>query len=949
MFRKTSWARLQNTLSPAIALLLLIWIVPAASEPISYNDPFRAIALRATKPPDPPICCLNPLPSSEPVEDDLLLSFEEWKAKQHQTPENTSSSNSPSNGSNRPGNGIGNGSDPLKVEDTTSPPPVPPEDQQSHPAPVQELPLASSPHFRVPLIDRFNYASLDCSARVHKAHKGAKHPSNVLSSKKDRYMLSPCKTNGEQQFVVIELCEDIRIDTVQMANFEFFSGVFRDFTISVAKTSSEEEWTVAGTYKAKNVRGVQSFHPPTSLHGFYRYLRIDFHSHYGTEYYCPVSLVRVYGLTHLEEWKWELWEAESRAKIETSLKVSQMHRTAETVDSGNSSGETLPAESNDSPSEEMPMPSTPALPINETAGEATPSVTMTTDSPSHSTDTYLSSPLAITNPPDHTISPSSSVPVSTPTSVTSSPSPATSLLPHSTEPRNDATPLSASPHNGTTASTSPTSTVVSRNTSRTSSSIIVTASPLTTSHPFLPMPISGGESIYRMIVNRLVGLEQNHTLYGQYMAQQQHLVREALRRMGEDIGRLEGLEKIQRQAHDRTVLDWEKQRKQWQMEHAQLLQRIDYLSDEIIMEKRLGVAQLCLLLAVLVFMGLTRGSRGPIFEDRRHWRSTLKSLSGDWRRPRLNESRDSRTPREGRPIEISKSAPVRPMTLTAADSGSGLSSENAKTVASAPARLPLATLDTNAPGYQQRPQLNGDEKHRPDHGGNISFVWDNPGTPTHTRSRRISRSRSRTSSQGKGVLLYPGASTPRQSGETRALSNGGGLISTPSKGSRVVGVYSPRPAFTSIRSITSASVPKRPVPLQRFHSSHGPTGSLEYVLGQTWTGSGGGPKSARKWARTAHLHEVKDKRKENESDTGLSYNMSGGSRGGIGDITVLGGDGGDVGDVFGSAGSSRTQGGDLQLERAKLLILRSEDTDADTDGWESASDVGVDSIEGGIM
>jgi len=55
------------------------------------------------------------------------------------------------------------------------------------------------------------------------------------------------------------------------------------------------------------------------------------------------------------------------------------------------------------------------------------------------------------------------------------------------------------------------------------------------------------------------------------------------------------------------------------------------------MEKRLGVAQLCLLLAVLIFMGLTRGSCGPVFEDKGHWRNALKSLSGDWRRPRLSE------------------------------------------------------------------------------------------------------------------------------------------------------------------------------------------------------------------------------------------------------------------------------------------------------------------------
>lgn len=78
-------------------------------------------------------------------------------------------------------------------------------------------------------------------------------------------MLSPCPAPGEKQYVVVELCEDIVIDTVQLANFEFFSGVFREFTVSVAKTHVSEgpgqvgleEWTVVGTYVGRNLRGVQ--------------------------------------------------------------------------------------------------------------------------------------------------------------------------------------------------------------------------------------------------------------------------------------------------------------------------------------------------------------------------------------------------------------------------------------------------------------------------------------------------------------------------------------------------------------------------------------------------------------------------------------------------------------------------------------------------------------------
>lgn len=111
---------------------------------------------------------------------------------------------------------------------------------------------------RVPLTDRFNYASQDCTARIALSHKSSQSPSAVLSHKKDRYMLSPC--NEAKKFVIVELCDDVRIDTVQLANFEFFSGVFKDIRISLAETfSAAYGWNGvdAGTYRAKNVRGVQ--------------------------------------------------------------------------------------------------------------------------------------------------------------------------------------------------------------------------------------------------------------------------------------------------------------------------------------------------------------------------------------------------------------------------------------------------------------------------------------------------------------------------------------------------------------------------------------------------------------------------------------------------------------------------------------------------------------------
>jgi hypothetical protein len=239
------------------SLLCLLFASPVLSgrPPLTTPyDPFHAIAALAPKPHAEPICCLKPLTPLEPVDDDLFLSFEDWKAKQFSESNNSQKGSAPPNDSaptrNVPDESPAEQQTPAVTLDASDSAPTAPGPDVPTPAPP--------PHFRVPLTDRFNYASLDCSARVHTAHRGAKSASSILSSKRDRYMLSPCAA-AQPQFVVVELCEDIRIDTVQLANFEFFSGVFKEFTVSVAKTyvTDAEGWTVVGTYVGKNVRGVQ--------------------------------------------------------------------------------------------------------------------------------------------------------------------------------------------------------------------------------------------------------------------------------------------------------------------------------------------------------------------------------------------------------------------------------------------------------------------------------------------------------------------------------------------------------------------------------------------------------------------------------------------------------------------------------------------------------------------
>ncbi|TQS38839.1 hypothetical protein Golomagni_00647 [Golovinomyces magnicellulatus] len=150
--------------------------------------------------------------------------------------------------------------------------------------------------------ERLSYASFDAGATVLKTHPGAKNAKNVLTENKDSYMLTECSV--ENKFLIIELSEDIWIDTVVLANYEFFSSMIRTFRISVSDRFpvKTEKWKEVGTFEARNSREIQAFlieNPQI----WARYIRFEFLDHYGTEYYCPLSLVRVHGTRMLESWK----------------------------------------------------------------------------------------------------------------------------------------------------------------------------------------------------------------------------------------------------------------------------------------------------------------------------------------------------------------------------------------------------------------------------------------------------------------------------------------------------------------------------------------------------------------------------------------------------------------------------------------------------------------------
>lgn len=169
--------------------------------------------------------------------------------------------------------------------------------------------------------ERSNYASFDCAATILKSNPESKSASAVLIENKDSYMLNICSSSNK--FLIVELCNDILIDTVVLANYEFFSSIFRNFRVSVSDRYpvKPDRWKELGVFEARNTRSVQAFLVEQPLI-WARYIRIEFLTHYGNEYYCPVSLLRVHGTTMMEEFRHQ--EELARGEISDDLEESVM-------------------------------------------------------------------------------------------------------------------------------------------------------------------------------------------------------------------------------------------------------------------------------------------------------------------------------------------------------------------------------------------------------------------------------------------------------------------------------------------------------------------------------------------------------------------------------------------------------------------------------------------------
>jgi hypothetical protein len=209
------------------------------------------------------------------------------------------------------------------------------------------------------------------------------------------------------------------------------------------------------------------------------------------------------------------------------------------------------------------------------------------------------------------------------------------------------------------------------------------------------------------------------------------------------------------------------------------------------MEKRLGIAQLCIMVAVLVFMALTRGSRGESMDHailpRLSRRNGSMDLSGEWtRRPRIGSNPTPSTQLLAGGIPRRKGEMPIP-----------------------PCRLYSSFLLPHS-------ATSNDEKVEPS--PNVTLML---GTPERTQHRGQNSTQTAPSSLRKasGRARTPQARTPK-------------VI-------RVSTTPSLRPNLTRVNS-----------------QSHGHSWMSQSLSSSVIAPV---PKSVKRWARTAHVHEIKRK------------------------------------------------------------------------------------------
>ncbi|CAG7915491.1 unnamed protein product [Penicillium olsonii] len=474
--------------------------------------------------------------------------------------------------------------------------------------------------------ERFNYASFDCAATVLKTNPECKGSSSVLIENKDSYMLNECR--AQNKFLIMELCDDILVDTVVLANYEFFSSIFHTFRVSVSDRypAKPDQWKELGVYEARNTREVQAFAVENSLI-WARYLRIEFLTHYGHEFFCPISLIRVHGTTMMEEYKHG--ESSDRAEIE-ELESSEAIKHAGhlepkpvdvPIDTAPPPAETISI----SPEVDRVSLTCPSEPDSSFVALFDNGVCSINDGPPIITTSTPGNTAQTNQPPkEHTAAAGATAPV-TNTGPPVAPKAAEEVQKSGdaakgsmTTPDPSVVPSEPTQQNATTEAVGKAAANMKEEQSHPPESTRPTNTQPPSSNP------TTQESFFKSVHKRLQMLESNSTLSLLYIEEQSRILRDAFnkvekRQLAKTSTFLENLNitvlnelKEFREQYDHVwksvALEFEHQRMQYHGEVHSLSAQLGVLADELVFQKRVTVIQSIMVLCCFAVVLFSRGS-----------------------------------------------------------------------------------------------------------------------------------------------------------------------------------------------------------------------------------------------------------------------------------------------------------------------------------------------------
>jgi len=444
-----------------------------------------------------------------------------------------------------------------------------------------------------------------------------------------------------------------------LASYEFFSSMIRTFRVSVSDKYpvKMEKWKDLGTYEARNSREIQAFlieNPQI----WARYIRIEFLTHYGNEFYCPLSLVRVHGSRLLESWKEtepvdegegeegeesieeqlvpdaiaETVKEEERLKAELKEAQAIIHDILKSAEASTANSTHLSAqgslEHRSILNEISPWTSThmSKMFLSQSALPGLDSCAMS------------DSPVTKPDPPATSMATSNSS-TAVPTSIISTApippgtgSPTIAIVPSTVRPKDAAMSEHSSQVSISSASSSRIASdmreSISSNASRLPNSTTMYKSKTSTTTSSSSALPTIQESFFKAVSRRLQLLETNSTLSLKYIEEQSRILREAFSKVEKkqlqktttflDTLNSTVLAELRtfRQQYDEiwqsTVISLEGQREESRREILAISARLNILADEVVFQKRMSIIQSVLLLLCLGLVIFSRVSGSHI-------------------------------------------------------------------------------------------------------------------------------------------------------------------------------------------------------------------------------------------------------------------------------------------------------------------------------------------------